>query len=177
MFWPILIAVAVIYLANSLLVIRQMKNFADAYTSMRRRGRVAIGKQKNALSSGAIVMFLLDDEDRVLAGSRLTGLTVLSRFKDFPAFDGQPVAGIDARSVRMSASMRRAVINARDNFLVCQQGGEPVEPPSPLMKVINRIDARIGGRGRHPAATGTAIGSPVPASQRVVHRRGLVSTD
>lgn len=177
MFWPILIGVAVIYVANSLLAMHQMKDFANAYSAMRRRGRVVIGKQKNALSSGAIVMFLLDEEDRILAGTRLTGLTVISRFKEFPAFDGQPVAEIDAGTVKLSASMRRAVNNARENFLVSQSGGEPVEPPSPLMKVINRVDARVGRRRRRQPSVGTAIGKPASATHRIVHRRGLVSTD
>lgn len=185
MFWPILIAVAVIYVANSLLAWRQMKNFANSYQVLRRRGRVAIGKQKNALTTGAIVMFQLDDENRIVTGTRLTGLTVLSRFKDFPAFDGQPVSDIDPQSLKLSRSMRRAVINARDNFLVVQGGGQPVEPPLPLMKLINRVDSKIGRKRKSSSTTGAAspvspmgtADTPAPPPHQVVRRRSLVSTE
>lgn len=186
MFWPILIAVAVIYVANSLLAMRQMKDFANSYRDLRHGGRVAIGKQKNALSTGAIVMLQLDDENRIVTGTRLTGLTVLSRFKEFPAFNGQPVADIDPQGLELSPSMRRAVINARDNFLVVQSGGVPAEPPLPLMKLINRVDSRIGRKRTRPPTPGAGgttdpavptVDSPAPAPHRVVHRRSLVPTE
>ncbi|GAE68073.1 glucitol operon activator protein [Cutibacterium acnes JCM 18909] len=95
MFWPVLATVAIIYVCNATLAMRQMRNFSTTYTLLRKRGKVAIGKQKNALSRGAIVMFLLDDSDRVVAGRRMNGITVLARFRDFPVFDGLPVEEID----------------------------------------------------------------------------------
>ena len=78
MFWPVLATVAIIYVCNATLAMRQMRNFSTTYTLLRKRGKVAIGKQKNALSRGAIVMFLLDDRDRVVAGRRMNGITVLA---------------------------------------------------------------------------------------------------
>ncbi len=54
MFWTVLIVVIIIYSANTALAMRQMKRFSTSYSSLRRRGKVAIGKQKNALTSGSI---------------------------------------------------------------------------------------------------------------------------
>lgn len=177
MFWTILAAVAIIYVVNSAFSMRQMKNFSSTYSSLRRRGRVAIGKQKNALTSGAIVMFLLAEDGTVVAGSRMTGLTVWSRFKDLPDFNGQPAGRLDPAAVRMSASMRRAVANARDNYLTAEAGGVPVEPPAPLMKVINRLDARIGRRRTAPTPSATTPADPVLTGRRTVRRRGSLITD
>lgn len=50
MFWPVLATVAIIYVCNATLAMRQMRNFSTTYTLLRKRGKVAIGKQKNALS-------------------------------------------------------------------------------------------------------------------------------
>lgn len=169
MFWFVLAAVAIIYVGNAALAMRQMRNFSDAYTLLRRNGRVVIGKQKNALSRGAIIMFLLDDQDRVVMGRRMSGMTVLARFKDFTIFNGLSVPDIDPAVVRIDRGTRRAVANARDNYLTVESGGIPVEPATPLMKVVNRVDARV----RRPAVPTSR--TTVPA--RVVHRRGVRGTD
>ncbi len=168
MFWPVLATVAIIYVCNATLAMRQMRNFSTTYTLLRKRGKVAIGKQKNALSRGAIVMFLLDDSDRVVAGRRMNGITVLARFRDFPVFDGLPVEEIDpAAGVRTDRGTRRAIANARDNVLTIRAGEIPVEPPAPLMKVINRVDAKVGHTRERPAAD----------TQHVVRRRGLTTVN
>ncbi len=179
MFWPVLITVLVVYAANTVLAMHQMKNFSTAYSTLRRRGRVAMGKQKNALSSGAIVMFLLDEQGRIVTGSRLTGITVWSRFTEFTAYDGQPVAEIDPRSVKLSASMRRAVANARDNYLTVEAGGVPVEPPAPLMKVINRFDGLIGRRHRDATTAPSPVTTtpPSPVTRRTIRRRSVLATE
>ncbi|AEW84064.1 sorbitol operon activator [Cutibacterium acnes TypeIA2 P.acn31] len=167
MFWPVLATVAIIYVCNATLAMRQMRNFSTTYTLLRKRGKVAIGKQKNALSRGAIVMFLLDDRDRVVAGRRMNGITVLARFRDFPVFDGLPLEEIDPAYVRTDRGTRRAIANARDNFLTARAGEIPVEPPTPLMKVINRVDAKVGHTHERPAAD----------TRHVVRRRGLTAVD
>lgn len=166
MFWTILAAVAVIYAANTVLSMRQMKHFSTTYSTLRRRGRVAIGKQKNAFTSGAIVMFLIDAEGRVVTGRVMTGITVWTRFKDLDAFDGLALGDLDPASIRLSASTCRAVANARDNYLTVEAGGVPVEPPTPLMKIINRVDSRIG-RAHSPAVRRT--------TRRTVRRRGTLT--
>ena len=43
----------------------------------------------------------------------------------------------------------------------------PVEPPTPLMKVINRVDAKVGHTRERPAAD----------TRHVVRRRGLTAVD
>ncbi|AXE38491.1 hypothetical protein JS278_01316 [Acidipropionibacterium virtanenii] len=171
MFWTVLAAVAVIYAVNAFLSMRQMKNFSSVYSALRRRGRVVIGKQKNALTSGAIVMFLIDADGLVVTGRAMTGITVWTRFKDLGTFDGQAVSELDPAPIRMSASMRKAVANARDNYLTVEAGGIPVEPPTPLMKIINRVDAKVGRRQAPTPVPGRAT------TVRTVRRRKPLVTD
>ena len=133
MFWTFLIGFAVIYITQTVLGFRQSKNFAQTFTSMRRRGRVAIGKKRGLLVAGAFVLFLLDADGRIVEGQKLSGVTVLSRFRTFDAFNGQDVATLDPQSNRrLNSSVRSAVANARENFLIVMAGGTAPEPPGPF---------------------------------------------
>ena len=79
MFWFAAICFALVYVTNMVLALMQSKNYTTAYTTLKRRGRVAIGKRKGLLTTGAIVMFLLDGDGTIVEGTRLTGVTVLAR--------------------------------------------------------------------------------------------------
>ncbi len=143
MFWPVIIAFGVVYVVQTYLALKQATNYSKAYAVMRRKGRVAIGKQKNLIANGAIVMFLLDEHDRVVEGLRLSGVTVFARFKSFDAFNGLPMAEVDAHGQQgLNKSVRAAVSNARDNFLLVSEGRIPPEPPGPITKIIDRFGRR-----------------------------------
>lgn len=143
MFWPYMIAFAVLYLLQMALSMRQATNYSRHYGALRRRGRVAIGKQKNLLFSGAIVMFLLDERDVVVEGSRLSGVTVFSRFRALDDYVGQHVSTLDASGQRqLPRSVRAAVGNARDNHLLVSEGRIPPEPPGPVAKLLGRVGRR-----------------------------------
>lgn len=140
MFWPFIIAFGVFYAVQTVLALRQATNYSKFYGAMRRRGQVAIGKQKNLLVSGAIVMFLLDDDGRVVEGVRMSGVTVFSRFRRFDAFDGQLLAQLRPEGHReLPGSVRAAVANARDNYLLVTQGLVPAEPPGPVTRIAQRF--------------------------------------
>ena len=138
MFWPVLATVAIIYVCNAVLAMRQMKDFSTTYTLLRTRGRVAIGKQKNALSRGAIVMFLLDDRDHVVAGRRMNGITVLARFRDFPVCDGLPVEEIDPTAVRADRGTQRAIARMMRSAPGMVAWGNPTRPSSSMVASSSR---------------------------------------
>lgn len=88
MFWFVFVIVVIIYVCNVILVMCQMRNFFMIYILLCKCGKVVIGKQKNVLSWGVIVMFLFDDRDCVVVGCCMNGIIVLVRFRDFLVFDG-----------------------------------------------------------------------------------------
>lgn len=148
MFWSFLIAFAVVYLTQTLLALRQSKNFADRFTALRRRGRVALGKKQGLVTAGALVLFLIDDDGRIVEGHKLSGVTVLSRFRRFGAFDGLPLATLAPENDRrFTRPVRAAVANARDNFRTVLAGGKPVDPPGPFAEVGLVLGRLIGRRG------------------------------
>ncbi len=176
MFWYVLAGLAVVYVVQTVLALRQSKNYTSTYAAMRRRGRVAIGKKKGLLTTGAIVMFLIDEVGTVVEGVRITGVTVMARFKPFPVYDGSPITTLDATGDRrLTGSMRGAVNNARDNYLMSVAGIAPPEPPGPLTQIVDRFRALIG-RPRPATAAVPAPpkdGLPVAATQASPHRRQI----
>lgn len=174
MFWFAAICFALVYGTNVVLAMMQAKNYTTAYTTLKRRGRVAIGKKKGLVTTGAIVMFLLDADGTVVEGTRLTGITVLARFRPFTEFDGLQLASIAAgNDRRFTRSVRLAVDNARDNYLVWNAGHTPQDPPGPLSQMADALRKLAGRPSKHSTADAVAeaatahSGIRVPAKRRI----------
>lgn len=139
-FWLLIVALAISYLAQVGLSFFQMKDFASTYGSLRRRGKVAIGKRKAAFSAGSIALLLIDAEGMVTEARAMSGLTVLARFRPLHGFDGLHISQIDSGPVgRMPRGLRLAILNARDNWLAVQRGETPQDPPGPLTRLLARL--------------------------------------
>ena len=120
----------------------QMKSFTAHYKRLRKMGRVAIGRQKGAVSAGAIVLFAIDDEANILEGSYMQGVTVLARFKKLKGFEGKAVAELteeDCKSVRAAKPLTKAVLDASKNYTTIMKGGEVATPPSPFQKLTGTV--------------------------------------
>ncbi len=142
-FWPFLIGFGIFYAINTVLGFRQAKHFSSTFIALRRRGRVGIGKRKGLVASGAIVMFLLDDDGRILEGTRMSGVTAMARFRALPAFDGELLSDLAPQTRReLAPSVRLAAANARDNYLVIAAGGVAAEPPGPWARIAARLSPR-----------------------------------
>ncbi len=146
-YWQILLAFAVFYGIHMALSMRQMSNFSRTYGRLREHGKVAIGKHQNLFTRGAIVMFRLDEDGGIREGVYLTGVTVFSRFREFPAFDGVRIRDLRrlvADRPRLPKAVRQAVVNADDNYTAFTAGRMPEEPPGPFA----RIGARFSRKSR-----------------------------
>ncbi|MBE6476852.1 MAG: transcriptional regulator [Propionibacteriaceae bacterium] len=139
-FWFLLIALGVAYLGQMYFATVQMKDFSTSYGALRRRGKVAIGKRKNALSAGAIAMLLLDEDGMIIDAKAMSGLTVLARFKPLSQVTGQHIADLDPASLRRCPKgLRLAVENAQSNWVTVQNGGVPEEPLTPLGRLLKKL--------------------------------------
>ena len=142
-FWFLLFALGASYLAQVVFSFFQLRDFSRTYGSFRRRGKVAIGKRKNALSAGSIALFLVNDEGTIQDASSLSGLTVLARFKPLAGFNGLDIAQVtEGPLARLPRGLRLAVLNARDNWLTVQNGRTPQDPPGPLTRLSSRFSKK-----------------------------------
>ncbi|RLP10042.1 transcriptional regulator GutM [Propionibacterium australiense] len=161
-FWFLLTALGVAYLGQMYFSTVQMKDFSTSYAALRRRGKVAIGKRRNALSAGAIAMLLLDEDGTIVDARVMSGLTVLARFKPLAQITGQHIADLDPGSLRRCPKgLRLAVENAQSNWVTVQNGGVPAEPLSPL----GRLLARLPGPTARPAPRRAPGGGPAKKKQ------------
>ena len=139
-FWPIVVALGVAYILQMGLAIIQMKSFTVTYGELRRKGKVAIGIKKGAVSSGAIVMHCVDDAGDILDRRRISGVTVFSKFRVLPGFEGKNIRSTSADDCRRQPkSVRKATESARENYITIMAGGTVAEPESPLGRLTTRI--------------------------------------
>ena len=120
----------------------QMSSFKKSYAELRRKGRVVIGRKKGAARAGAIVMFAIDNNDKVITGEAMQGVTVLARFKKFDYFDGIKVGTInrdDCKAIRLSSSLTSAVLDGVVNYKTISAGGQVEMEPSPFGKLAKKL--------------------------------------
>ncbi len=78
------LVVAAAFVLQIVLSSIQMRHFAKEFTAMRRRGRVACGRQAGGFHAGAIVLFLLDGAGVIQEGKMLMGVTCFARVGPLP---------------------------------------------------------------------------------------------
>ncbi|HSR05220.1 MAG TPA: transcriptional regulator GutM [Proteiniclasticum sp.] len=114
---------------------KQITHFGEEYSRMRREGKVAIGRRPGKVTSGTLVLFSLDKEDRISYGRKLQGTTVFAKFNDFNTFNGRKIGEIKKTDPEMKKEIRitrRAVLNAVENFLMVRAGKIIPDKKSPF---------------------------------------------
>ena len=124
MLWLVLIAVGM-WVLQLVLSILQFRRFASHVKEMRREGRVAIGKAKGRFVAGAIVLFVIDAECNILRGEIMKGVTVFAGFRSFDDFTGRNLLDLtEADVAAYDRQKRRAVLGAREEYIIYQEQGE-----------------------------------------------------
>ena len=120
----------------------QLNSFKRSYSKLRRIGRVVIGRNKGAARAGAIAMLAIDDNDKVLTGEAMPGVTVLARFKKLEYFNGLKVGTIsreDCRAIKLSSSLTSAVLDGVVNYKTISAGGQIEMEQSPFEKLAKKL--------------------------------------
>lgn len=141
--WAVLILFALVIGLNMALSFRQEKNLATTYVQMRRKYPLAIGKYKRLLNSGSIVMFGIENTGRIAEARMISGYTVFSRFRPFNDLVGCNIAHLNKADLsRYPKSVRLAIANASDNYLVFATGGTPHDPLGPFARLANALPSK-----------------------------------
>lgn len=138
----------VAFILQYCLTFLQMKSFTAHYKRLRKMGRVAIGRQKGAVNAGAIVLFAIDSEAKILEGSYMQGVTVLARFKKLKGFEKKSVADLtegDCKALKLAKPLTKAVIDASKNYTTIMSGNEVPAPESPFQMVAGKVDDLVSG--------------------------------
>ncbi len=129
---------------QAILSVLQMRHFSREFVKLRRRGKVACGRQAGGFHAGAIVMFLIDDSGVIRDGKMLFGVTCFARVRDLPGFEGKLVGGLTEEDLpRHGKNLRKAILDARNSYNKFMNGEEIPQPPSPFQRVGQTLTGRI----------------------------------
>lgn len=80
-------AAVVVWIAQTILGLRQFKKFNNHIKELRKKGRVAIGRARGHFTAGVLVLFVIDSDCRILRGEIMEGRTVFAGFRAFEHFN------------------------------------------------------------------------------------------
>ncbi len=129
---------------QAVLSVLQMRHFSREFVKLRRRGKVACGRQAGGFHAGAIVMFLIDDSGVIQEVKMLFGITCFARVRDLPGFEGKFVGCLTEEDLpKIGKNLRKAILDARNSYNKFMNGEEIPQPPSPFQRVGQTLTGRI----------------------------------
>lgn len=135
--------VAAMFLIQAFLTSLQISHFNQEFIKLRRRGKVACGRQSGGFHAGAIVMFLVDENGIIREGKQLTGVTAFARVKPLDGFEGKFVGGLsEADLPRHGKNLRKAILDARDTYNKVMSGEIVPDKPSPFQRAGRALTGR-----------------------------------
>ena len=136
---PLGLFIAGMFVLQAVLSVLQMRHFSKEFVKLRRRGRVACGRQ-----AGAIVMFLIDGDGVIREGKKLFGVTCFARVTALSGFEGKYVGDLTEEDLpRYGKNLRKAILDARDSYNKFISGEAIPDPPSPFQRVGRTLAGRI----------------------------------
>lgn len=88
MFWILIVLAVAMWVLQGILSVFQLKKFNRELKSLRKSGRVAIGKARGRFKAGCLLLLCIDENRKIIKGRKLQGITSFARFKDFDALNG-----------------------------------------------------------------------------------------
>ncbi|MBR4641825.1 MAG: transcriptional regulator GutM [Selenomonadaceae bacterium] len=109
----------VVWIAQTALGFWQFKKFNRHLKDLRKLGRVSIGRARGYFASGVLVLFIIDDDCRIIRGEIMEGRTVFAGFKPFNHFNGLTLFELSenlCKSMKLSKQQTSAVISAQKEY-------------------------------------------------------------
>lgn len=129
----------IVWVANFLFGLMQIKDFNKNYIELRRIGKVAIGRKKGYLQAGTIVLILIDEKGIVISSRKMQGVSVFARVRKFKGLEGRPLSAITKEELKCFNKLLRVAILDAIKIYNIFKGGEKQQIHDP--KVINQTVA------------------------------------
>lgn len=117
--WFLVATAVVVWVLQTALGFWQFKRFSNHVRDLRQFGRVAIGRARGRFSAGVLVLFVIDNECRIIKGEIMQGRTVFANCKPFDEFNGVTLFELSEElcdSMKLPAQQKLAVISARQDY-------------------------------------------------------------
>ena len=113
----IIASLITVYLLNIFLGYLQLKDFNKNYIELKRKGRVAIGRKKGRISSGTIVLILINDDGVIVETRKMQGVTVLARVKSFEGLVGKSLEYLTV----YNKLLKKAILDAVKQYITFEK--------------------------------------------------------
>ena len=144
----LIVILAVGFVVQYLFGFVQIKHFTKHYTELREDGRVAIGRRPAIIRAGTLVLLQLNNKNEIEEARYMQGVTVFSRFKQLKGLEGKKINKLRKEDfVSYNKLLTRALIDAQQTFKIVQAGGEVEQIPSPMMKVVKKVNSMFTKKG------------------------------
>lgn len=97
--------------------LKQMKNFGNEYTRMRRVGKVAIGRSSPKIGRGSIVLLGLNDNGVIREALKMHGLSTFARFKPMPEVEGMHIEALLDKRGDLCKTLPKSIMKSLDDAL------------------------------------------------------------
>ena len=117
MIWTLVVLAILMWLLQGLLNVVQLKKFNKELKSLRKSGRVAIGKARGRFKAGCLLLLCIDDNCKIIKGRRLQGITSFARFKDFDKLNGVVLTEITEDICKpFDKQLAKAILSAVEEY-------------------------------------------------------------
>ena len=109
----------VVWILQTVFGLWQFKKFNSHLKNLRQIGRVAIGRARGRFSAGVLILFVIDDDCRILKGEIMQGRTIFADFKNFDKFNGLTLFELSeeiCKSMKLDSQQTAAVISAKQDY-------------------------------------------------------------
>lgn len=133
-------AVIVAYAFQTFLGMKQIKNFNQNYSVLRRKGKVLIGINKGRIVAGTIILFCLDEQSNIIDARKMQGTSVFANFKAFDQVIGLSLGELNAKHPVLAKENKltfKAIAQAQKNFQEFSTGTLSSRPYQPMYSVSN----------------------------------------
>jgi len=116
MLWFVLLA-AGLWILQGLFGFWQLRHFNQRFKLLRNEGRVVVGKSKGRIMAGAVLMFCLDQDCKIIKGEKMEGISIFARLKPFNSLNNLNLLEIEEKQYSgLDRPTCKAVMNAIENY-------------------------------------------------------------
>ena len=133
-------AVIVAYVFQTFLGMKQIKNFNQNYSVLRKKGKVLIGINKGRIVAGTIILFCLDEQSMIIDARKMQGTSVFANFKTFDQVIGLSLEELNGNHPVLAKENKltiKAIAQAQKNYQEFSTGTLSTMPYQPMYSVTN----------------------------------------
>ncbi len=131
------------YFLQCLLGVKQIQQFNQTYSRLRKQGKVAIGRRAGKIQAGTIILFAVNGQGLILEGAKMQGISVLAKFKALPEFEGIDLLALTPQHPlvqRENKLTQQTILNAQEIYQRIHQGEKIATPPSPIKEGLFKLN-------------------------------------